>query len=357
MTVKPLNPKLYNTLKRVFNEVKIANEGQGFIAKVITPALRSEGRKKRVEILQAGEYYQVCCPFCKDSRFRLWFNHRWDSKFKGQSLLHLVVCYNEHCEQDSDNFKKLLNMVRDNRSLGSYVIRQGYEAKLEHTDFPGKCVSIKDIDKSHPVYNYLVSTRHFSASELDEDWDIRLCTESSVLPKNRRIIIPIYGYSNDFDFGLLGWQARWFNADLNSDKPPFKHIPKYRTSRGTKKSRLLYNEYRASLNKDIVVICEGPFDAIRVGKTHSVAVLGKNVSFKQKDILWNKWGKYGATAVLALDPDAEDELNKLYDEMSETWNRVIKLNFDTSKDAGSVSRNEIWLQIMRKINNENTAST
>ncbi len=95
----PLNPTLYRMLQKLFGEVKVSSEGQPFCAKVVRDPL--DPSKRKLDAAGGfGEYYQVCCPHCKDRRFRLWFNHRYGANVAGMDLKRLFVCYNEHCESD-----------------------------------------------------------------------------------------------------------------------------------------------------------------------------------------------------------------------------------------------------------------
>ena len=101
-----LNQKLYNRLLRVFGRVEVSNRGEKMTWK---RSLHPIYRTYQVKIQAPGEYYHVCCPFCGDTRFRLNINHMWDQQIAGKSLKYLVVCQNEHCEQDDSlNFRKTL---------------------------------------------------------------------------------------------------------------------------------------------------------------------------------------------------------------------------------------------------------
>ena len=44
----------------------------------MTGCLMDRGRgKPEFQASNPGEYYRIACPFCLDTRHRLWINHRW----------------------------------------------------------------------------------------------------------------------------------------------------------------------------------------------------------------------------------------------------------------------------------------
>ena len=93
--MKPLNPYLYKLLKDHFGHVRVSNTGVAQVGEYHKSAF---GAEKRLELVEPGEYYQVCCPHCNDTRFRLYINHMWGRNDKlGNRNLWLAVCYNENC--------------------------------------------------------------------------------------------------------------------------------------------------------------------------------------------------------------------------------------------------------------------
>src|SRR5205085_9645610 len=53
----------------------------------------------RLQVDWPGEYYAVSCPYCSDTRQRLWINHRWGKYVPELKLdnLFLAICFNEDC--------------------------------------------------------------------------------------------------------------------------------------------------------------------------------------------------------------------------------------------------------------------
>src|SRR5687767_12890973 len=89
-----LNAFLFGALQACFGKVLVANEGEH--SHVYYCPDWTRGGKPRAETAHSGEYYRVNCPFCTDSRFRLWINHRWGvyDQVTGNYNLHLAHCYN-----------------------------------------------------------------------------------------------------------------------------------------------------------------------------------------------------------------------------------------------------------------------
>ena len=90
---------------------------------------------------------------------------------------------------------------------------------------------------------------------------------------------------------------------------------------------------------DTVVVTEGVFDAIRVGKC-GVATFGKAVSETQVGLLQQYWRH----VVLLLDPDAEKAIEQTRAMFAPTVD-VVTVALRGYKDAGETPRVELWSQI------------
>ena len=64
-------------------------------------------------MVQYGETYKVSCPFCSDTRQRLWINHHWGVRDEktNDDLLHLAHCFNDDCINTREVQKELHAMV------------------------------------------------------------------------------------------------------------------------------------------------------------------------------------------------------------------------------------------------------
>ena len=138
----------------------------------------------------------------------------------------------------------------------------------------------------------------------------------------------------------MHWQARYLTAAVAAGEEIPKGARKYYHAPGSKPKRLLYNKWRAKSHSSMVIICEGVFDAIRAGVNCGVATFGKSVSVDQKALLWENWGSQGAIGVVALDPDAKDEIVDLVSWMS-GWSKVVQMNLPKGIDIGDLSQTEV----------------
>ena len=90
----PLQPELYRRLESRLGPVIIANEGEELVGWAATDPCTG---RPRLEVIMPGEYYRVSCPFCTDTRHRLYVNHRWGlwvPELRTDNLW-LAHCFNE----------------------------------------------------------------------------------------------------------------------------------------------------------------------------------------------------------------------------------------------------------------------
>ena len=95
-----LNPALFTALEAVLGPVRVANEGMSMTGTY----LPGVGGKRRFHPSESGEYYRVSCPFCSDTRQRLYVNHRWGTRDEktGGRFRWAARCFNEHCLRDPE---------------------------------------------------------------------------------------------------------------------------------------------------------------------------------------------------------------------------------------------------------------
>jgi len=335
---KAINQPLYDRLCEVFGQVRVCNEGTQFQATSAKRSFEIPGRRsKYLNIIDPGEYYAVCCPCCGDTRFRLWINHRWNTTFQGRSLRHLVRCYNENCDE-LDDFQSTLDSLVHSSTLVSLLPAPDLSLtagpKYE-TTMPGDVIGVDQLPKDHPVVKYLRDHRGFDVDTLGVQWGVKWITRPTheyVFDTNR-LLIPVYG-DLDGTLQMLAWQTRWFNPETNSDIPPSKSTPKYITQ-GPKRA-LVYNLYRARASK-LIVICEGVFDAIRVGPQHGVCTFGKTLSSKQADLIEASVVADGGRVVFAYDPDVSSKNWQRVMERVKDWPDVRYLNFPEGVDIANYS--------------------
>jgi hypothetical protein len=334
----PLRPDLYRRLcarARMygFGEVRIINEGVEMWATVEHDALDDT---PRLNVIDSGEYLAVNCPFCYDTRHRLWINHRWglyDPRTRSYNLW-LCCCYNENCLITFERRRALFNMVYDDiangRRLAPDPVLKGTSSTRCAREFKraGECLYPLDaLPPEHPTKAYL-RARGYDPDLLGRHLHVSHCSAAS--PEfplaNDRIIIPI-----TFKGALAGWQARYVG------EPP-KGTPKYYTMPGMKKSEVLYN-YDVAKAYPYVVVCEGPTDVWRVGPA-AVALLGKSLSEAQRHLLAAGWGQ--GTAVVLLDGDAQAEARRVHDALGGFVRDRVLVELPGDKDPGDFAHADLW---------------
>lgn len=329
----PLNQTLFDLLHQQFGDVAIANEGEALVTGTTCDV---SGQQRLTQIDSSGEYYRVCCPFCGDTRKRLWINHRFGTidPFTGRRMLFLAHCYNERCLHRRGNVRKLDDMIfglRNVNERSQMVIRPGRVNPTPPGPVPppGDLVPISQLPAYHPAVQYLVVERQFTIDTLS-GFGVCLCVRAA--PGNKlaegRIIIPIYRDAN-----VVGWQARFVG------KPPDEDIPPYYSCRGMRKSQLLYN-LDASKDRRFVVIVEGVTDVWRVGSP-AVAPLGKTLSDAQFRLVEHHWAN--KPVVVMLDPDAREEMHGVVNDLLRVHRApVLSVTLPPGTDPASHTTEEVW---------------
>lgn len=344
----PLNPKLFNGLKRAFGEVHIAKEGEPMGFQTITHPLT---RRKTTKVVSGGEDYKVCCPFCGDTRFRLEISHRWntvDPVTGAKFGRHLMRCYNDGCDAnlDAPAADKVLCQEELVARLSPYVARTlglrtvvAKPKKLTETRLPGKCVPLTQLPEEHAALQYLRS-RGFEPSWLEQTFRLVFCLDDPNENVAGRIIIPVYRENK-----LVGWQARYVG------EPPADYIPKYYTMPGLPKRQVLYN-YDVAKHARFGVLVEGVTDVWRVSG-QGVAILGSTMSNQQIALAKAAWGETGVG--LLLDPEMAEEPRRRpdrptsYEKIVERlggpdvfkWG-LLQIKLALGTDPGSTSTEELW---------------
>jgi hypothetical protein len=341
---QPLNRDLFSALQRTFGGVKVANQGE---RRIVRPAVNALGEKVN-EVLQAGEQYRVCCPYCKETRYRLYICYRWNTFDSAGNVVdqHLAKCFNEECS--TRRLEELLTPYISGRpTLLVPVGSKMSDAQLfSQVSLPGRCVPVNSLPATHQARKYLEEQRKFDVHALTKEWGVHVCVECPEDDRGMiagttivagmvrgRVIIPIYRLGQ-----LVGWQARF------AGEPPGKHVPKYYTMPGLRKNYLLYNGDQAK-QYPFGVVVEGVTDAWRVGP-RCVALLGKTMSHHQQRLVQSYWGT-GGVCVL-LDPDAVEEAEdmlKLLQPAAFRWGS-FSMTLPDGTDPADLSHDELWRLIV-----------
>jgi hypothetical protein len=285
----PLNPMLYRQLTRVFGHVRISNEGEAMTAHYVKDVKGNDV----LSITQTGEYYNVCCPRCNDTRFRLQVNHRWGKRDDlGRRNLWLAICHNENCFNTQEKREDLLyDLTEIDGVLEGAKIKPGIVVtEARDASPPGPVSLLHELPPSHPANRYLAG-RFFDPERLGRFYGVGVCEQSHYWLARNRIYVPV------FKKGLLkGWQVRYVGElDWKAKEAP----PKWWTDPSMKKRLLLYNLDEARKYRTGVIV-EGAGDVWGFGPM-ATATFGSNMS------LWQR-REFAATfrdgsAVLLYDPD------------------------------------------------------
>jgi hypothetical protein len=315
-----LRPELCRRLVAAFGRVVVANEGEEMRAGVETDP---ETGRLRLVVNWPGEYYRVCCPFCWDTKYRLWINHRWAlyvPELRSDNLF-LAHCYNEDCLARPGRARVLRDAV-----FNDFIRGRDRDAVLRGRAPPvfppgvrpaGEVDTLQFLPNDHPAKLYLRS-RGYDPDWLGREFHVGYCSSSYEFPAaERRIIIPILRGGL-----LMGWQARYVGD------PPDHRVPKYLTMTGMRKSEFLYN-YDAARRSPYVVVCEGAGDVWALGP-EAVALLGRKVSGEQARLIAATWD----TVVVMLDGDAPDEAREVYDALGGRVRQRVIVTLPPDTDPG-----------------------
>jgi hypothetical protein len=352
--MQPLNPSLYDALKRVFGHVRIANEGQAMVADYVPVP---DG-PPRLLIVQSGEYYIIRCPYCHDTSGKLWINHRWGvfDRQTGRRNLWLAICYLGDCLSEWDHRVDLADRLEAQGLASSFAaveVRPGREAPPPGpVPLPEDFRLLADLPRGHPARLY-VNRRGFSPAELSAVWGVGFSSAAYPWDRPGRIVIPLRARLADFadpagpaeDGGpweVVGYQGRFLGEPRGAQA-------KYLTSRGTPKSRLLYGLDRVPAEgRGPVVVCEGVSDVWRAGPG-AVALLGKEASDAQCKLL--RAALPGRDVVVLLDPEAAAEAVKAAEKIRAVLardllgagrpGRVVVARLPDARDPGDCTPEEI----------------
>jgi hypothetical protein len=288
----PLNTYLFKRLQQEFGTVMLANEGEGMAGHYVP------GTQPRFEFDHPGEYYRINCPFCSDTRHRLWVHHRWGVPDDlNNSRLWSVHCYNEECVKDYHTRMHLFNRVYKNigrdRIKDVVVIQPGIQVPLAvgAVDMPQGCINLDELPQNHAAVSYLLS-RGFYPQKLQSDYGVMYAEgyDPAYHQVQGRLVMPIVMRDQ-----CVNWQARYVG------EADWKRVSKYYNRPGTNKRLMLYG-FDDATPISFCIIVEGVTDVWALGPG-AVAILGKKMSPQQVQLIIDNW----QAAVIMLDEDARDD--------------------------------------------------
>jgi hypothetical protein len=297
--IRPLCPQLYKRLRELFDYVEVANPGEGMVARQ-RRHMGATGVELRFDVVDPGEYYRVNCPFCSDTRQRLWLNHMYgqpDPSNDRRTLGWLGVCYNDGCLESWARRQQLEDMCfghlnRDQRQI-KFRVSPGVteSAALREVTMPGVVMRLDELGDSHPARRYIIDQRGFDPDVLARDYGLAYCTEAdpNYPAAEGRLIIPVHMHGQ-----LVGWQGRVPDDNIDWKR---SGIAKYYGMRGMPKRLMLYN-YDNARQHTFCIVTEGVTDVWAIGDP-AVALLGKKIHPMQRRLLT----EFENGVIMMLDPD------------------------------------------------------
>lgn len=293
---------------------------------------RKYGKVKRGKGAKGPELI-INCPFCRH-KFKLYVNVL-------NGIFHCFRC------GEAGSIDRLIEYKP------AHVVHEVVQEKPLPSDcvLPGTLLELHTLESEHPAIKYIVR-RGFDPMELNDVFGVRYCQAGETFAQKydttNSLIFPMW-----FKNKLIGWQSRLlYDPDKLTDAEcgmmgmpqdedgDFVKPPKYWTSPGLPKGRILFN-YDWAQTSDVVVVCEGTFDAMAVGKC-GVATLGKGVTEQQAELLKSLW----KVVVILLDPGDADAEMKALQMRIEGSALAVRVDLKGYKDAGEAPRYEIWKQII-----------
>lgn len=334
-------PALYRRLEAISPPVVVANAGQP--ARVQT--YYQHDNSSYTQVNDGGEYYRINCPYCRETRKRLWVSHIFGTPdANGRMMRFLACCYNENCLSQYENFQDFCNRtlglqnvnVRDRQA---FEIRETWPTDDASTQavMPEEVIPLTQLMAAmpnHEAVRYMCDERGYSYAELQK-YEVSYCIRSTRFPAAAgRIIFPIR-----FQSQFVGWQGRCIGQATSGGK--------YYTMPGMRKSHLLYN-YDNAKTKPFVVVVEGVTDCHVLGD-YGVAIFGKTLSALQRNILMATWP--GRPIILLLDPDAREQtqaaLEAIYHERGIAIPVILPEGFDCGSFHAPADRAALWEFIRR----------
>lgn len=291
-----LNKPLYAALRQRFRHVRVTHENEQRVAS------RNE-RTRRFDVFTPGEHYQVCCPFCGDTRHRLSISYRWMmSGFAAQAGegRSLINCYNEGCEQvwQAPFRNEIERLYRSCRAEALFApeadLRKDEQAfevaersrPRRETPLPEGSVILSQLPQDHPSREFLRWKYPGLPEQYLMRYNLMYCHESTKRYRlaARRLIFPIYGA----DGLVVSWQGRTIDPDVN---PRWYNPPGFRRDN-------LFNVHSVPPDR-LPILAEGIPSAIACGPS-AIACYSVSPETAVLKLLADKYD----SIILALDPDA-----------------------------------------------------
>lgn len=357
-----LNQRLYNALQQAFGEVLIANEDQ--MPDIEPDPVGYHGWRIRADSGQGrGEQYHVNCPFCNDRRHRLYISSLSFASLqvRGERLPQaplMAYCQNENCCSSRDNREALARMILTGFASPTTVTVDQASLKPSN-DGPGNGLSsdptvegirtwvpgYTPIDSNAPpaILEYLAGRRVTDADVqwLNIGWGPIKTNKGELLGGRPWVIFPVVQNKT-----LVGVQARCPDCYM-----PEGYKMKYWFHPASHKSAAVFN-LDAARAVGVGVLCEGVFDVLSIGRP-GICCFGHTPSSVQRRLV----PTVGDMLIWLPDTDSNPKCNPLEiaTRMTAQWNSEGAFKYGAhvvvlpEKDAGSMTRLEVWRQIISQV--------
>ena len=319
------NEPLYRAMTKLFKEQPVIVNADVPAAITFPPPIVSIDidRKTPIDVgsVIGGEQYAVNCPFCGDTRHRLYISAMWNANIKLGSYTYvcsdfLLRCFNQDCQKIPSNRAWLVDNL--NKLLGdpeaisgdAIIQEQSSEVSAEglanQVPLPPHMADIEHSSVPQYIRDYWYNVRGFSADTLRK-YGVKIAYLPYPIKRGCKMmeqpvtIIPVYQYGQFWFFQarlipINGDPKNGYERNLMNDEYPKYYIP-----RGAKKSWTLYNLDNAVKYEEVAIV-EGVTDVWRIGK--AVAKFGRSLSVAQRGVLV----KMFRNKSILLVPDMDDPL-------------------------------------------------
>jgi hypothetical protein len=278
-----LNKALYQAMAKKFSAVEVVNRGdKGDYKRVVRQAANSQRQYVNYDVKPGGSFgerYRVDCPYCGDTRKRLYVTYLFGMEDEETGLANTgnIHCFNEACHEDYTNRRELLEDLELHGLRDYFVVQQ--TQKIEEADEasgeftfrgevgrPGECVQLSEIVEGTPDYRiieYLRDERGFDVGKLQQWYGVEYLRRAfSYSLLSGRVWTPFYRAG-----AMIAWTARAVPGLCDSD------IRHFHSPGGL--GGLLYG-LGSALDMPVLTLVEGPADRWAIGSS-GVALLSKTL--------------------------------------------------------------------------------
>ena len=265
---------------RAFGDVKVDKPEQ----KMVLSVIRGNDRPW-TDILEPGETYRVCCPWCDDGKFHLNINHAFGTRDPRTG--HLIRLNN--CFRCGPHTGELLDLLQWQTVPPPQVTLQQVrpaEGPAAVYTSPGTCVPLSD-PRAKVGRDYLAG-RGIDPDRAGSVYGVTFCVQGNpeicATATTNRIIVPV-----TLDGVHVGWQARLtFEPNVFDRDRGLANLRWFGMPGAGWRSQSLVG-YDQARGRDFCILVEGPSDVLRQGPP-CVGSLGQTVSYGQARLIGKTWG-------------------------------------------------------------------